>query len=146
MVVDLVDVDTAALHLAIDAVDVLGTAGQVGLDVLRGEFLLEHFDDALDIFLARQATAGQLVGNLVVLLWLEVAEGEVFQLPLQLPDAEPIGQWRVDLHRLLRDPPTLRRRPVLERLHVVQAIGQLDEHDANVLGHRQEHLAHVLGP
>ena len=28
----------------------------------------------------------------------------------------------------------------------MQAVGQLDEHDADVLGHRQEHLAHVLGP
>ena len=28
----------------------------------------------------------------------------------------------------------------------MQAVGQLDQHDADVLGHGQEHLAHVLGP
>ena len=73
-------------------------------------------------------------------------KAEVLELPLQLPDAQPIGQRRVDLHRLLRDAPALGWRPELERAHVVQAVGQLDEHDADVLGHGQEHLAHVLGP
>ncbi len=28
----------------------------------------------------------------------------------------------------------------------MQAIGQLDEHHANVLGHSEEHLAHALRP
>jgi hypothetical protein len=28
----------------------------------------------------------------------------------------------------------------------VEPIGQLDQHHADVLGHRQEHLAHTLGP
>ena len=99
-----------------------------------------------DVPLARHPPAGDLVGDLVVLLRLEVPEREVLELPLDLPDAESIGQRRVDLHRLLRDAPTLARRPELERPHVVQAVGQLDEHDADVLGHGQEHLAHVLGP
>jgi hypothetical protein len=34
---------------------------------------------------------------------------------------------------------------VLERAHVVQAIGELDEDHANVVDHRQQHLAVVLG-
>ena len=34
---------------------------------------------------------------------------------------------------------------VLERAHVVQAIGQLDEHDADVVDHGEHHLAQVLG-
>ena len=33
----------------------------------------------------------------------------------------------------------------IESAHVVQPIGQLDEDDADVLGHGQEHLADVLG-
>ena len=31
-----------------------------------------------------------------------------------------------------------------ERAHVVQAVGQLDQHDADVVDHRQEHLAQAL--
>ena len=34
---------------------------------------------------------------------------------------------------------------VLQRAHVVQAVGQLDQHDAHVCHHRQKHLAHVFG-
>ena len=33
---------------------------------------------------------------------------------------------------------------MLERAHVVQAIGQLDEHHTNIVGHREQHLAEVL--
>ena len=40
-------------------------------------------------------------------------------------------------------PPLLRQ--MAERPHVVQAVGQLDEDDADVVHHRQQHLAEVLG-
>ena len=36
-------------------------------------------------------------------------------------------------------------RHVLERAHVVQAVGELDQQHADVLGHRQQQLAEVLG-
>ncbi len=32
-----------------------------------------------------------------------------------------------------------------QRAHVVQAVGELDEHHAHVLGHGQQHLAQALG-
>ena len=34
---------------------------------------------------------------------------------------------------------------MLERAHVVQAIGELNEDDANVVDHRQHHLSQILG-
>ena len=36
-------------------------------------------------------------------------------------------------------------RQVVQRPHVVEAVGELDEDDADVVHHRQEHLAEVLG-
>ena len=33
---------------------------------------------------------------------------------------------------------------MFERAHVVQAVGQLDEHDANVVRHREQHLAEIF--
>ena len=113
---------------------------------MRVKIDAQDFDNALNVFFALHAAAGDFVGNLVVLLGLEVAEREVLELPLQLPDAQPVGERRVDLHRLLRHAAALGRRPELERLHVVEPVGQLDEDHADVLGHGQEHLAHVLGP
>ena len=72
------------------------------------------------------------------------SERKVLELPLDLPDAEPVRQRRVDLHRLRRDPLLLLRRQRSQRAHVVEPVGELDEHDAEVLGHREEHLAEVL--
>src|SRR5438552_67385 len=95
----------------------------------------QDFDNPLDISFARDTAASDLVGDLVVLLGLQMAERQVFELPLQLPDAQSIGQRSINLHGLLSYAPALGRRPELERLHVVQAISQLDEDDADVLGH-----------
>jgi len=36
-------------------------------------------------------------------------------------------------------------REVLEGAHVVQAVGELDEDDADIADHSEEHLADVLG-
>ena len=38
----------------------------------------------------------------------------------------------------------LARGQARQRTHVVQTVGQLDDDDANILGHRHEHLAQVL--
>ena len=78
-------------------------------------------------------------------LGLEDLEGEVLELPLDLPDPEPLGERRVDLLGLAGDPELLLGRQAVEGPHVVEPVGELDEDDPDVLGHRQEHLPDVLG-
>jgi hypothetical protein len=60
-------------------------------------------------------------------------------------DAESVRQRRVDLERLLGLLDLLLLPEVGERPHVVQPVGQLDDDDADVLRHRDDHLAVVLG-
>ena len=91
------------------------------------------------------APVGQHLDQLAVLVGLEVLEGEVLELPLDLPHPEPMGQRGVDLHRLARDARLLLRRQEPEGAHVVEPVGELDDHHPHVLGHGQEHLADVLG-
>ena len=55
-----------------------------------------------------------------------------------------MGDRGVDVERLARDRLLLGRGKARERAHVVEAVGELDDDDANVLSHRQEHLAKVL--
>ena len=81
----------------------------------------------------------------MVPLRLERLEGEVFELPLHLPDAEALCEWGVDLKRLPGDTALLLCRQRCQGAHVVQAITEFDEHHANVLRHGEEHLANVLG-
>ena len=71
-------------------------------------------------------------------------EREVLELPLDRVDAEPVRDRCVDVERLacLVDLLLLRHR--VDRAHVVQAIGELDQDDPDVRGHRDHHLAVVL--
>ena len=73
-----------------------------------------------------------------------VLERQLLELVLDAAHAEAVGDRRVDVERLLRDAHALVVGHVLQRAHVVQAIGELDEDDADVVDHRQQHLAEVL--
>ncbi len=92
---------------------------------------------------------GALVGDhrldLRVLARMERLEREVLELPLERVDPEPVRERRVHLERLARLLRLLLLRLVLDRPHVVQAVGELDEDDAHVLRHRDDHLPVVLG-
>ena len=71
-------------------------------------------------------------------------EREILQLAAKFSHAQAMRNRRVDVHRLLRDPRALFGVQVFQRAHIVQAIGQLHQHHAHVVNHRQQHLANVL--
>ena len=56
-----------------------------------------------------------------------------------------MGDRRVDVERFPRNALLLFIPEVLERAHVVEAVGELDHHYANVVDHRQQHFANVFG-
>ena len=56
-----------------------------------------------------------------------------------------MGDGRVNLQSLFGDFVAAIGRQVFERAHVVQAIGQFDEHHTDVIDHGQHHLAQVFG-
>ncbi len=76
---------------------------------------------------------------------VDVAEGEVFKLAAQLAHAEPVRERGVDVQGFAGDAFLLVGPQRAERAHVVQAVGHLDEHDADVRDHGQQHLADVFG-
>ncbi len=94
--------------------------------------------------LAVGAPVGDHRLDLRVLARVEGLEREVLELPLERVDPEPVRERRVDLERLLRLLHLLLLAEVLDRPHVVEAVGELDEDDPHVLGHRDDHLAVVL--
>ncbi len=60
-------------------------------------------------------------------------------------DAEAVRERGVDVERLLRDVGLAFGREVRERPHVVGAVRELDEDDADVARHRDDHLAEIIG-
>ena len=80
-----------------------------------------------------------------ICLRIDVAKGKILELGFELPDTQAVGQRRINLERLQGNPLLLFGPHHIERAHVVQAVAELDEHHADVIDHRQEHLAQVLG-
>ena len=70
-------------------------------------------------------------------------EAQFLQFAAQLVHAQAIGDRGVDVQGFAGDAPPLVGRQVAQRAHVVQAVGQLDQHHPQVAGHRQHHLAKV---
>mmetsp|Transcript_8390 Transcript_8390/g.27437 ORF Transcript_8390/g.27437 Transcript_8390/m.27437 type:complete len:284 (+) Transcript_8390:1445-2296(+) len=71
-------------------------------------------------------------------------EGRLLELRLVLPHAEAVREGREDLERLARDLRALPRGHEPQRPHVVEPVRELDDHNAPVLGHGDEHGPHVL--
>ena len=94
---------------------------------------------------ALAAEGFDFVGELLVGEGIGVAEGKVFKLAAQLAHAEAVRERGVDVEGLAGDLLPLLRVQVLERAHVVQAVGELDDDDADVGDHGEQHLADVLG-
>src|SRR5258706_12844582 len=78
-------------------------------------------------------------------IWFENAEGKILEFVADDAHAQTVRDGRVDLERLARDALLLVRLEILDSAHVVQAIGQLHDHHANIVDHGQDHLADVFG-
>src|SRR5678816_3755786 len=71
-------------------------------------------------------------------------EREVLELPAELRHTEAVRERSIEVAGLLRDAAALLGRQPVERPHVVETVGQLDDDDARVLGDREEQLAVAL--
>ncbi len=76
---------------------------------------------------------------------IELAESQVLQLLAHRLHAHAAGERRIDVERLLGDAVARGRRHELQRAHVVQPVGELDQQHAHVVGNGEQELAQVLG-
>jgi len=141
---DLLQVQIFVLHLAPDTVDVLGPAADVGVDAGLGKPLPQGGDYRGDERFAFRAPAIELPGNALVRLGLEVAHGQVLDLPFDLPHPEPVGQRRIDAPGVLRDPAPAIFVQTLDAAHQVQSCGQNHQHDPDVLGDAEQQATQIL--
>jgi hypothetical protein len=144
-VVDLLEVDVLAAHLVPDAVDVFRPTIHLGLDARRRQFLSEAAHGGFDEVLALRALFVEHARDALVGLGFEVAEGQVFELPFHLPDAEAVGQRRVDQLAFARHLVAQRPRPVAQKAQGLHPAGQAQHDHADVIHHGEQHLAQDLG-
>jgi hypothetical protein len=143
-VVDLVELLAADHHLFVDRVQVLRPPLHIRFHAellqLRPEGFFHLFEELLPL-----APAGlDEVRDLAVRTGVQGLEREILELPLQLLDAQAIGEGGVDLEGLVGDLVLARFRERREGSHVVEPIGELDEEDPDVAGHRHDHLPDIL--
>ena len=141
---DLAEHGALAAHLAVDAVQVLRARHHVRLDAALQERGIQLLLDLLEEFLLVAARAAQRVLEHLVTARIQRLEPQVLELELDVVEPEPLGDRRVDLERLAGDRPAPRRRHGRDGAHVVHAVGELHQDDAQVAHHRQQHLAERL--
>ena len=133
----------ALRHLLIDGIQVLRAAGDMRVsDAHARQFGIERFDNGSQIRLTLVATLGDQAADLLELRRLKVIKREVFKLPLDGADTQPMRDRRINFKRLARleDASILLQRA--QGAHIVQAVGEFDNNHANVFAHGNEHLAH----
>ena len=142
----LLETDILALHLAPDRVRTLLAAGYLRIaDAALAQYAIECRNDPRDEIAALLAQEGEARLQALPRIGIELGESEILELVLHAMHADALGERRVNVHRLARDAASLVVvLDVVERLHIVQAVGELDEEDANVFRHRQHQLAEVL--
>ena len=143
-VVDFVDGLVLRVHLAVDGVDVLDAGGDGIVDMRLGELCRNALLNALEELLVLLALRLQSLDDLVIADGVEDFERKILKLPLDAAHAESMGDRRVDLHGFERLVALLALREILECARVMQAVGELDEDNADVLCHGEEHLAQIL--
>ncbi len=144
-VVDLVEGQALLAHLRQDAGDVLGAAADgVAAEAFAVKDRAQLAHDLVDVPLPVQAAFVQQPGDLPVGFRFEVAAGKVLQFPLQLPDAQTVGQGGIEFAHVGGDLATQAFVAVGQLAQGLGAFRQLDEHHADVVGHGQQHLAQGL--
>ncbi len=117
----------------------------IACDAALGELLGELAFDLADQEAAALFQRVEPRGDDLVGLRIELAEGQVLELLAHLVHAHAAGERRIDVERLLGDAPARSLRHVVQRAHVVQAVGELDQQHAHVVGDGEQELAQVLG-
>ena len=145
-VVDALEVNLLPHQLQMDAVEALDPSVErvdrnLRLVETRAQCLRQLVDDAFGVLPSRF----NFRAKPFVRLRLEVLERQLFELVLDLAHAEAVGDRGVDVEGFLGDLDSALFREVVQRPHVMETVGELDEDDANVIHHRQQHLAEVLG-
>jgi hypothetical protein len=144
-IIDLVEGNLGALLLLEDGVEALDAPFDAGLDVVLAQLLNQRVFHAAQELLALSAAGFNGCRNLFVTDGVNIAEGQILQLAAHLSHAQPMSQGSVDVHGLAGNGQLALRLQIFQGAHVVQPVGQLDQHHAHIRNHGQQHLAHVFG-
>ncbi len=132
-------------QLLMNGVEALDAPLDAGFDVVFAEALGEQAFNAGEELFAFGAAGFDSGVELLPGDGVDPAKGQVLEFPAQFAHAEAVSEGRVDVEGFARDRALALGLEVLEGPHVVQPVGELDEDDAHIADHGEEHFANVLG-
>ena len=142
-IVDFRERQALLLHLAVDAVQVLFAPEHMRDEALFPQAPFQAVADLGDDFLAVAADALDFLLDDAVAHRVERGEAEFLEFEADPVDAETLRDRRVDIEGFTCYTAALDRGEGAERAHVVQAIGELDEDDTDIVRHRHEHFLKI---
>ena len=134
-----------AVHLAVDGEDGFFACLDAGLEAGGGKGIFHVLLHLLHQMATPAARVADGLGECFVAPGVQVLEGEVFQFAVGAVQAQAVGDGCVDFQRFGGDAALRVGLHVRHGAHVVRAVGQLDQDDAHVVGHGQQHLAEGFG-
>ena len=85
-------------------------------------------------------------GNRLIGIRFKMLEGEGLHLLHKFIHADPLGERRIDIHRLTGDAATLfLTLDEVERAHIVEPVRQLDEQHPDIAGHGEQEFPQIFG-
>jgi hypothetical protein len=120
-------------------------AGDLAANAELVEFAAQLALDVLDVLLALGSLGLEPPGDALVVVCGTEAEREVLQLPLELPDAEAVGERCVDFLGFERGATQLGFGRGLHRAHAHELQRQPDQHQPHVGRESEQQLAQSLG-
>ena len=137
-------IDLPAAELLVNRVVALHPVTDLGFDVRFLKRLAQTLGDSPGRAPDPLDPLVELSPDVLVVVRMQVPERPVLQHALNPRHPQPVGERRVDLQRLARDPPPLPGLEMLQGEHVVEAIDQLHHDDPQIAGRGQDQLAEAL--
>jgi hypothetical protein len=105
----------------------------------------DHFSSLVDEKILLLTQGDELCRDTSIILWMEDTETLRFESFSKLKYTESISDRSIDIEGFEGNPfPLCWIRMMIECLHIVQSISELDHDDTKVTDHRHEHLAEGL--
>ena len=138
--------DVPLLHLAPDRIGMFLPAADFRYQPAIFQRLLNRIRDFFDLPLIPFLDRLQPLGDGFIGFGFHVAKGEQLHLAHIFIHADPLGQRRINIHGFMRYPqPFFRTLDEMQRPHIVQAVGKLDQQDADIIRHGEQEFAEILG-
>jgi len=140
-IVNLAETDFLAHDFAVHRVQTFYARFELGGNAGLDELGLDGGLDFLEKFFVEGGLFADFFLQRKERFRLEIAKRQVFEFTADHAHSQAECDGRIDVQRFTGDPLLLVGFEVFERAHVVEPVSQLDEHDANIGDHREEHFA-----